>query len=96
VDIREWRNDPIKRVVTIRYRMEKYYKMKYFLKWYSQIRVLMAIDRLVPLIEGRTKLLSYLRQKPAQVFFKLLKLNNPEGIYLNYKDYSNSLLNLAH
>ena len=82
VDIREWRNDPLKRVVTIRYRLEKYYKMKYFLKWFSEVRVMMAIDRLVPIIEGRTKLLNYLRQKPAQLFLKLLKLTNPEVIYL--------------
>jgi len=82
VDIREWRNDPLKRVVSIRYRLEKYYKMKYFLKWYSEVRVMMAIDRLVPIIEGRAKLLNYLRQKPAQLFFKLLKLTNPEAMYL--------------
>ena len=81
IDIREWRNDPLKRVVTIRYRQEKYYKMKYFLKWYSQARVMQAIDRIVPIIEGRAKLLHYLRQKPAVAFFKLLKLRNPE-IYL--------------
>ena len=81
IDIRNWRNDPLKRVVTIRFRLEKYYKMKYFLKWYSQARVMQVIDRLVPIIEGRAKLLSYLRQKPAVVFFKLLKLRNPE-IYL--------------
>ena len=81
IDIREWRNDPLKRVITIRYRQEKYYKMKYFLKWYSQSRVMQVIDKLVPIIEGRAKLLSYLRQKPAVAFFKLLKLRNPE-IYL--------------
>jgi len=78
VDIREWRNDPLKRVVTIRYRLEKYYKMKYFLKWYYTTRVMMAIDRLAPLIEGREKLINYMRYKPALLFFKLLKLNNPE------------------
>ena len=81
IDIREWRNDPLKRVVTIRYRQEKFYKMKYFLKWYSQAKVMKVIDKLMPIIEGRAKLLSYLRQKPAVAFFKLLKLRNPE-IYL--------------
>jgi len=81
IDIREWRNDPLKRVITIRYRQEKYFKMKYFLKWYSQSRVMQVIDKLVPIIEGRAKLLSLLRQKPAVAFFKLLKLRNPE-IYL--------------
>ena len=55
--------------------------MKYFLKWYSQARVMQAIDRLMPIIEGRAKLLNYLRQKPAVAFFKLLRLRNPE-IYL--------------
>ena len=52
--------------------------MKYFLKWYYTTRVMMAIDRLAPLIEGREKLINYMRYKPALLFFKLLKLNNPE------------------
>ena len=51
IDIREWRNDPLKRVVTIRYRQEKFYKMKYFLKWYSQAKVMKVIDKLMPIIE---------------------------------------------
>ena len=81
VDIREWRNDPLKRIVTIRYRQEKYYKMRALLKWYAQARIMMVIDSLAPIIEGKNKLLYYLRRKPGQLFFKLLKLKNPD-IYL--------------
>ena len=83
IDVKEWGKDPLKRLFLIRYKLEKYYLIKSLLKWYYIVRLMLAIERLAPIIEGKEKLLNYLRQKPSLLFFKLLKLTNPDKFYLS-------------
>ena len=81
LDVKEWGKEPLKRLFLNRYKQEKYNLIKNFYKWYYLTKLMQAIERLSPIIEGLEKLINYLKKKPAQIFFKILKLNDPEKFY---------------
>ena len=65
-------------MIVLRYRRERMNLLRYLLKWYNKVRLMLAIDHLERIVKGREKLNKLMRYKPSKILYKKMKLMNPK------------------
>jgi hypothetical protein len=95
IDIKDWIKNPLRRMVVLRYRRERMIIFRFLLKWYSKVRLMLAIQHLDKIVEGRLKLTALLRHRPSQILYKRMKLMNPKFYKTKGEKLVKTLLNIA-
>ena len=95
MDIREWLNNPLRRMVVLRYRRERMIIFRFLLKWHNKVRLMLAIQHLEKIVEGRYKLTRLLRYRPSKILYKRMKLMNPKFYKTKGEKLVKILLNMA-
>ena len=94
-EIKQWIHNPLRRMFLLRYRKERMHIYKYLLKWYNKVRLILAINHLERIVEGRQKLTKLLRFKPSKILYKKMKLMNPKFYKSKGEKLITALLNIT-
>ena len=95
IDVSEWIKHPLRRALIIRYRRERMIIFRYLLKWYHKVRLMLAIDHLERIVEGKHNLTRLLRLRPSKILYKKMKLMNPKFYKSKGEKLVKILLNIA-
>ena len=77
-ELKKFIKHPLRRMVVLRYRRERLNILRFLLRWYNKVRLILAINHLDRLIQGREKLTKLMRFKPSKILYKKMKLMNPK------------------
>ena len=77
-ELKKFIKHPLRRMVVLRYRRERLNILRFLLRWYNKVRLILAINHLDRLVQGREKLTKLMRFKPSKILYKKMKLMNPK------------------
>ena len=86
---------PLRRMIVLRYRKERMHLLRFLLKWYNKVRLILAIEHLERIIKGREKLTKLMRYKPSLILYKKMKLMNPKFYKAKGEKLIKALLNIS-
>ena len=95
IDIREWIKNPLRRTLIIRYRRERMIIFRFLIKWYHKVRLILAIDHLERIVQGKQNLTRLFRLRPSKILYKKMKLMNPKFFKTKGDKLVKILLNIA-